>query len=334
MRLLVVIPVKDRAALLERCLSALVTAVDDAIGAGHTASVVVADNGSTDGTIAVAERFAPLVHVVSSHATYVGGVRNDGARDAGNAATATEVFVFLDADCLVPPDFLRAVDEIFAQSGADAVGCEVRAPADGHWTERTWDALHRPGGDGPRHYINSACFAIRRDSFESLNGFDATRPSSEDVDICQRLVARGGRLYQSERLAVLHLGNPQSMRGYWRRIRWHNEGVFDAHGRMQRAPMVYATLLHGAVLVLATGVALPLLPAAPWSGLGVLVTGIVGVPCLFVLARMAQFRRRIPLLSATALMTITFPARLHGMWHGWRRPLARSTTAAASSARH
>jgi GT2 family glycosyltransferase len=290
---------------------------DSALDAGQV-TVFVTDNGSRDGTIPVAEHFAPWVHLVHSRARYVSGVRNDGVRAVVEEMGPFDALVFLDADCIVPPGFFSACIDVFAQTGAHAIGCEVYAPPDGHWTERAWDALHRPGGDGPRHYINSACFAIRRATFEALGGFDPDRPSSEDVDICQRLLASGGRLFQSERLAVLHLGNPQSLRGLWRRIRWHNEGVFDAAGHMQRAPMVYATLLHGAVIVLAVATALPLAPIAPLMSAALIGTGLLLIPFLFVLARMRQFRRYIPMLSATALMALTFPARLHGMWRRWR----------------
>lgn len=320
MRLAVVIPVRNRAALLTRCLSALTAAIHDATQAGHTVDVVVADNGSHDETVRVAREHMPTVRVTYSMAACVGGVRNDGARAAlALDAAAPDAVVFLDADCLVPPDFLRSCVDVFAESGADAVGCEVYAPKDGHWTERAWDALHRPGGDGPRHYINSACFAIRREAFEAIGGFDATRTSSEDVDICQRLVAWGGNLFQSERLAVLHLGNPQRLRDFWLRIVWHNEGVFDAHGRMQRAPMIYATLLHGIVLTLCIAAAAARMAVAPWQSISLLLVGFLLTPALFVLARQRQFRRRMPLLASTALMALTFPARLHGMARGWLR---------------
>lgn len=320
MRLAVVIPVKDRAALLAQCLEALCTAIrhDDPLGQ-LAVRVYVADNGSRDGTVEVAQRYVPVVHVVPSTARYVGGVRNDGARAALREMPELEALVFLDADCIVPPDFLSACGDVFAASGATAIGCEVRSRPDGHWTERVWDTLHRPGGDGTRHYINSACFAIRRPAFEALEGFDPHRPSSEDVDICQRLTAAGGRLFQSERLAVLHLGNPQTLAGYWRRIRWHNEGVFDASGRLQRAPMVYATLLHALVLPTSLVMALPLFPIAPWLSAAAIGFGLFAVPLLFVLARMRQHRRYIPLMSATLLMGVTFPARLHGMWTRWSR---------------
>lgn len=319
MRLAVVIPVKDRAVLLTQCLEALGRTIQKDGGIDPSqVTVFVTDNGSRDGTVRVAEQFAPWVHLVHSRARYVGGVRNDGARAALDVMDHVDALVFLDADCIVPSGFFSACNEVFAQSGAEAIGCEVYARTDGHWTERAWDALHRPGGDGPRHYINSACFAIRRRSFEALGGFDAERPSSEDVDICQRLLASGGRLFQSERLAVLHLGNPQTLRGLWRRIRWHNEGVFDATGRMQRAPMVYATLLHGTVCLLAAAIAIPLVPIAPWVSVAVVGSGLTLIPFLFVLARMRQFHRYIPIVSATALMGLTFPARLHGMWRRWR----------------
>jgi glycosyltransferase involved in cell wall biosynthesis len=320
MTLAVVIPVRDRSALLERCLVALQEAVGQSTRHGHPAiRVVVADHGSRDGTAAVVARFAPLVTMVHSTATTVAGVRNDGA----SAVPDADALVFLDADCLVPESFLVACREVLEHSRAAAIGCEVVAPADGHWTERTWDAVHRPGGDGPRHYINSACFCVRREWFHRIAGFDADRTSSEDVDICQRLLAAGATLYQSERLAVLHLGNPQSIGGVYRRVRWHNEGVISPGKGIQWSPMLLATLGHSVVTLLGSVVAVWQAAALGLAGaLAAIAASWLVVPTLFVAARRIQFHRPMPWIAGIALMSIVFPARWHGMLRGLRRRVA------------
>ncbi|MBU6365090.1 MAG: glycosyltransferase [Gemmatimonadetes bacterium] len=328
MSIAVVIPVRDRAALLERCLGALREAAAQAErhGAGPV-RVVVADHGSRDGTVAVAERFAPLVSVAHSRARTVAGVRNDGAA-AAEAALDPALLVFLDADCIVPPGFLVACGEVLAETGGAAAGCEVVSPADGHWTERTWDAIHRPGGDGRRYFINSACFAVRSAWFRRIGGWDAERTTSEDVDICRRLTIAGGRMDQSERLAVLHLGNPQSVAGVYRRVRWHSEGVAERGRAVQWSRYMVATLGHALLAVGGTGAAAWLL----WHGDAAraalaLVAGWFLMPLLFVVARAVQYRRWMPWMAGTALMAITFPARLHGMARGWWRSVRRRAAA-------
>ncbi len=322
MKLAVIVPVKNRASLLARALNSLETAVDatcqDCTPVSNTTrlpaiprpSIVVVDNRSTDSSREVARGHAVGAVVVESAASTVAAVRNAGAAEVPEA----DVYVFLDCDCVVPPDFFQSVIRALEESGAAAVGCEVVSPTDGHWSERTWDRLHRPGGDGPRHYINSACFCIRREWFVRIGGFDASRVSSEDVDICRRLAAVGGSMWQAESLAVLHLGNPQTLAGLYRRIRWHGSGVWPKGRPLQWSPTSMATFLHAGCTVAGGGGALMLLArgeigmALVTPALGLLVT-----PCMFVAARAVQFRRRVPVLAGIALMLVTFTARLDGL---------------------
>ncbi|MBA3919540.1 MAG: hypothetical protein C0516_13250 [Gemmatimonas sp.] len=305
MQISVVVPVRNREDLLGQCLSSLVASADGQ----SNVRIVVCDNGSTDGSVKVARSFGPLVEVVQSTAQRVGGVRNDGAA----AHKTAEVYAFLDSDCVVPPHFFAAIVETFEHSKATAVGCEVVSRKDGHWSERAWDELHRPGGDGPRHYINSACFCIRSDFFWKIGGFDAEKVSSEDVDICRRITFAGGSMWQSEKLAVLHLGNPQSVRGLYSRIRWHGEGIWEEGKGLQWSVTTAATIAHAAFVVI----------GILWGGWEVVHGHLTGVvlalggmllaPIAFVVARAVQHRRAVPIFSGVALMSITFPARIHGM---------------------
>jgi GT2 family glycosyltransferase len=300
-----IVPVKNRADLLRRCLASLIAATENY----GNARIVVCDNGSTDDSVRVASSMGPLVSVVHSAAPRVSGVRNDGAGLAPNA----DVLAFIDCDCVVPSDFFGAAIDTFKISGAAAVGCEVVSPADGHWTERAWDGLHRPGGDGPRHYINSACFCIRTDWFNRINGFDSQKVSSEDVDICRRLAAAGGTMWQSERLAVLHLGNPKTIGGLYSRIRWHGEGVWERGKGIQWSVSTIATFAHLLCVVAGLITGSILISRGMWLGVVLLLIGFVLTPLLFVVARAVQHRRLVPMLGGVGLMSITFPARLHGL---------------------
>jgi hypothetical protein len=179
--------------------------------------------------------------------------------------------------------------------------------------------LHRPGGDGPRHYINSACFAIRAEWFRRIAGFDATKSSSEDVDICRRLTAAGGTMWQSERLAILHLGNPQTVAGLYRRLRWHGEGIWEPGAPVQWSVSTICLVLFPCVTVAGVVVGVPLLSSHPVWAIVFLLTAPLMVPLLFVIGRAVQFRRRVPVVGGVALMLITFVARLHGVIRAVRR---------------
>lgn len=123
----VVIPVKDDARELDRCLSALRTqtlAPDE---------VVVVDNGSTDDSALVAR----------SHGARV--VRCDepgipAAAAAGYDAATADLILRLDADCVPPPSWVEQVVSAFrAQPGISAVTGGARF-VDGPRGCRTWVA--------------------------------------------------------------------------------------------------------------------------------------------------------------------------------------------------
>lgn len=98
-RVAVVIPVRDRAVLLDRCLAALVPQLGD----DH--EVVVVDDGSVDGSADVARRWShgARIRVLDS-----GGRGAVAARQLGVASTSADVIAFTDSDCVPSPGWLHA----------------------------------------------------------------------------------------------------------------------------------------------------------------------------------------------------------------------------------
>lgn len=101
----VVIPVKDDAALLQRCLEAL------AAQSIPPAEIVVVDNGSSDDSAAVAARAG--ARVVDQRTGTI-----PAAAAAGLDAATGEILARLDADCIAPPDWVETI----ARSMGDASG--------------------------------------------------------------------------------------------------------------------------------------------------------------------------------------------------------------------
>ena len=96
----VVIPVRNDAVLLEHCLRALDRQTRRAD------EVVVVDNGSTDDTVAVAERFG--ARVVTEP---VQGIPRASA--AGYDAATGDIIARLDADSRPRPDWIERIDRSF-----------------------------------------------------------------------------------------------------------------------------------------------------------------------------------------------------------------------------
>jgi hypothetical protein len=303
--LILIVPVKGKIDVLSECLDSMIRAVAGCDGA----SLTIVDNNPGEAIDESLGEYVDVARVIKSRARTAGGVRNDGV--AG--ATGSLYLAFVDCDCLVRPTFCRDVLEAFQQTASEVVGCKVLSPSDGHWTERTMDEIHRHAGDGPRESLNTGCLAVRFDIFTGVGGFDANLPSNEDYDFCKRVRLLGGRIWQSEALAVVHLGNPKSTSGYFSRLVWHGKGAFASSGKVDWSPMLVFVL--GNAFVLASG--LMYMTALVVRGQAVealasLAVALLAVPLSFIVIRMTQYRRRIPLVRGTALMQLTFIARLCG----------------------
>jgi glycosyltransferase involved in cell wall biosynthesis len=156
--------------------------------------VVVADNGSTDMTIDVVERYRerlPALRVVDASAR-----RGQAhALNAGARAAAAENVVFCDADDEVAPGWVAAMGEALAEHAF--VACRSEAgKLNEPWVEETREA--QPAGAlstvpfppfAP--YAGSGGLGVRRAVHEQLGGFDESMPALFDVDFCLRAQAAG-----------------------------------------------------------------------------------------------------------------------------------------------
>jgi glycosyltransferase involved in cell wall biosynthesis len=183
-RVSVIVPVRDGMPWLEGQLAALA-----AQEAPFEWEVVVADNGSRDGTAACVNRWA----VQSPHIRWIDASVGTGpgvARNIGVRAARGNLLAFCDADDVVHRGWLTAMAT--ALTGADLVA-------------GTFDfgVLHGKPPSPPVHaapgqlsflpFGLGANLAIRREAFESVHGFSEELWPGEDVDLCWRLQLAGYR---------------------------------------------------------------------------------------------------------------------------------------------
>jgi hypothetical protein len=312
----VVIPVYNKRALLAESLDSIVAAAEH----HRTVEVIAVDNGSTDGSYELLlERYAGRVAVHRFLGRTVAAVRNWGARQGTG-----RYLCFLDCDVTVPPDFFDHLVETFESGVAEAVGCELGIPAAPHWSERVWWELTVRTDDRYTHYLNSGNFSVTRGVFDRVGGFPEELETAEDTEICRRLRATGARIYQTQALAGVHLGNPKSVRGFFRRLRWHGLGISDGkHVRLtDRATIMMltnATLVASAAVVLGGLSSLPLLARAFAA-----TACVLAVPVVTYVFRARQVRRLPNPLLALALIEVLYAARFSAfVTVVWRVTLAR-----------
>jgi len=116
MKVSLIIPTRNRAPQLVRCLDSIKAAYDPSVDL----ELVVADNGSTDDTKAVVDRFTSDA---GFEVRYVYAEKPGGsyARNRGIEASSAEMLIFTDDDCLLRGDyfteFARNIDSNRFQYG-------------------------------------------------------------------------------------------------------------------------------------------------------------------------------------------------------------------------
>jgi hypothetical protein len=248
-----VVPVRNDAHRLRRCLQTIREGTPSWIGV----EVVVADNGSTDGSIEVAR--AAGATVLSLPDVRLGELRN---RAAG--ATRAPVLAFVDADHEIGPAWNACALESLRQPRVAGVGAPYHAPAPGTWVQRLYDRLRRhPTSREEVAWLGSGNIAMRRDVFMAVNGFDTTLETCEDVDLCRKLRARGDVLVADRRMRCVHHGDPATLGQVFLGELWRGR---DNIRVSLRRPLVSRTLVSAAM------------PVATLVAIGLFLVGLVTAP--------------------------------------------------------
>jgi glycosyltransferase involved in cell wall biosynthesis len=211
----VIIAACDAQATLGRALEAVL-----AQDLAEPFEVVVVDDGSTDGTAAVASAFGERVRLVRNPSRQGAG----RARNRGVAESRGEILAFTDSDCFPTPAWLRAGSAALRR--ADLVqGAVLPDPA---VRRGPFDRTLQVTGDSGYH--QTANLLVRRGTFEAAGGFDdsiegddgqaARRPVGEDVLFGWRARRQGARVAFAPDALVHHAvfrGSPADwVKGRWR----------------------------------------------------------------------------------------------------------------------
>jgi len=281
-----VIPVKNDARRLARCLDSLPKGSSE----GEVETVVV-DNGSIDDSADVARRHGALVLEVPEKR--VSELRNLAAAKASGTLLA-----FVDADHELGQGWLAAAATGMKDSSVGAVGATCLPPPGGTWVQEMYG--HLRGRTIGRHdvgWLGAGNMVVRRTAFEQVGGFDAALEACEDVDLCRRLVGVGWRIVADENLVNVHLGDPATLRALFRGERWRGRDNLRVSLRGPVSPRDLPSILTPIVVLAAliTIVASPgclLLNLSPWrisATSAILITGLTALRT----ARMASRGRRI-----------------------------------------
>ncbi len=201
-RVSVLIPARDEAENIERCVRAALACAPD--------EVLVYDDDSSDGTGGIVARLAAddaRVRLLRGVPLPAGWVGKPHACDRLAEAATGDVLVFLDADTEAMPECLARIGSLFEDLRADVVTAGTRQVT-GTWAERliipllhltyvAWLPLPLVWRSrDPRFLVaNGQLLAIRRAALDAAGGWASVRAEVvDDMALCRRVKRTGGRV--------------------------------------------------------------------------------------------------------------------------------------------
>lgn len=197
----------------------------DALGAQgfRDFHVTVYDDGSSDGSAAIAESYQGRLPLRVIRGAHLG--RHFAKQKSWTEAAAAPFLLVLDSDMVLPAEALeRMVKELEADPAAASVSARYRGAvgrrfgaAQAFIDDVFFKTVARPGGEG--RWIVGACVLLRRAAIE---GIEVRADLSEDQDLTQQLRQRFRLLLLADVIAVHH-GIPDSLPGVVQRF--YREGI-------------------------------------------------------------------------------------------------------------
>jgi glycosyltransferase involved in cell wall biosynthesis len=231
----VVIPVYNAAPYVAQ-------AVETALAQPETAEVLLVEDGSTDGSLAICERLAAANERV--HLYRHPGGQNRGASASRNLAiqhSRQDYIAFLDADDYFLPERFRLTRELFDRHpDADGVYEAIGATFEDQAAEARWDPRRRssmvtmvrervpPEGllalltSGRAGHFSIIGLAVKRSLLEETGPFDVARRLHQDSVMIRKMAAVGrlipGDLDRPVVMRHIHRDNRSSAQRPWYQV--------------------------------------------------------------------------------------------------------------------
>jgi GT2 family glycosyltransferase len=225
----IVIPTRDRPEELRACLEAL----ERQSFPRERFEVVVVDDGSSSPPVSLIESLKAQIRATLFVQANSGPA---AARNAGARRASGQIVAFTDDDCRPEPHWVRALaaridddpDALVGGHTVNALPDNPYATASQLLVSYLYDYYNR--SPEAALFLTSNNFAMRRDRFHALGGFDERFPlaGGEDRDFCDRWLREGMRLVHTPDAVVRH-AHPLSLTSFIRQHTNYGRGAFHYH---------------------------------------------------------------------------------------------------------
>ena len=222
----VIIPVKNEADKIERCLEAV---FDQTI---KPYEVMVVDGHSTDNTVENASKFPVKIFYEDYHT-------RAGACQIGVEGAEGDFVAFTDADCVPEKNWLEDVVKEFDE-GIVGVGCGIKNIGEGLW-EKSINLISGTflGSANSvqgrffknKRYVNSisGCNSMyHKEDILKVGGFDVRLSTAEDTELNRKMLRIGKLLYTPD--AVILHNHKRGLKDFANRM--YQYGYGRAKGRL------------------------------------------------------------------------------------------------------
>ena len=198
------------------------------------ATIYVADNASTDASVAFVKSHFPSVQIIQN-------LENFGFAEGYNEALKhidAEYYALINSDIEVTPNWLQPIITLFESEPNTAIiqpkirdfknkdFFEYAGAAGGFMDQygypfcrgRIFETLEKDtqqyNDDLTIFWASGACFFVRSTVYKELNGFDADFfAHQEEIDLCWRAINKGHQIKYTSKTTVYHLGGATLAQG-------------------------------------------------------------------------------------------------------------------------
>lgn len=201
--------------------------------------IVVADNASTDDSLAFLKKHFPSVDIIINPS-------NEGFAKGYNTAlrqVKADYYVLLNSDVEVKSDWIEPVIELM-ETDRNIAACQPKllayddrqqfeyAGAAGGWIDsfgypftrgRVFDTCEKDEGQydivSPCFWATGAALFVRADVYHEMHGFDEYFfAHQEEIDLCWRMQLFGYKIYVQPQSVVYHVGGGTLPKGNSRKV--------------------------------------------------------------------------------------------------------------------